>query len=106
MLSSQKAKRGTGIHWTLGEQQDKEQHSLRVEEMLGLWGDESSFSGTEGAERVHNDAIWSSHGAMHTLRLDRLLSLLELATAADADVWMVSSVCMCVRDKSTCLISE
>lgn len=47
----------------------------RAEEGLGFWGDESSLSGTEGADEVHNDAIWSSHGAMHTPRSVRLLSL-------------------------------
>lgn len=38
-----------------------------AEERLGYGGHESNLSGTEGADTVHNDAIWSSHGAMHTL---------------------------------------
>ena len=53
----------------LWEHRAVEYHALRdrVEERLRFWGDKSSLSGTAGADEVHNDAIWSSHGAMRTI---------------------------------------
>lgn len=57
--------------------------------------DESGLSGAKGAKMVHNDAIWSSHGAMHTHSIRSASFLSELARA-DVDVCMVNSVCVFV----------
>lgn len=55
---------------TFGGQRAAQRYAVKdtgAEERLGFGGHESNLSGTEGADTVHNDAIWSSHGAMHTL---------------------------------------